>query len=189
MARYLLLLTVLFSMVVYADQGKSLKEVLKLNKENILSPKDLGNKYQPPKKEDFPVSWKDVHVGLFNMEVTYTYNYDHFENNKTFITMTSSVDDAKISLYIENGNEYTDRGYGYKMNAHQSCLLVIGECKYGYLGKSKTAKTKFKSGVWITIIDGAKIESVYEKNGLLLYRRHIGDNGSESTTYRTVVVK
>lgn len=174
----------LFANGAIATEILNLKQILKINKNNILTPQDVTKGLIKPTENQFPLYWRQLLTGMIAAELTYSYSFVKTEGDKIYVQSSTSLDPTPIEYYIEDGIEFRKVGNDYKAISFNVCLLTIGECKYESLGKLKKSTTTFKRGLWITKLDNAKIESVYDKNGMLLYRFEEMRDGLKTLTVR-----
>ena len=167
-----------------ASEIPSLKQVLKINNNNLLTPQDVAKGFSQPSQDQFPLYWHQSLTGMIEAKLTYRYSFVKSEDDKTFIQSTTSLDPTPIEYVIQDGIEFRKTGNNYKAISFNSCLLTIGDCAYESTGKLKNSKTRFKKGLWITKLDDGEIESVYDKNGMLLYRSHETRDGFKTLTVR-----
>lgn len=166
-----------------ASPGNKVKHIVLENKGNILYPEDI---------EHIPLEWEKI-----SHEFSYEYQLKNIGNNSLDSTSKFDVVNKSNGLYFFN--KYIDgklisrpeivfkngiEHHKYKSQLrpylpYGGCLHVIGECKFeGLRNKKVIVTTSFKNGVWTSKYNSpgrsyrpTTITSVYDKLGLLIYRR------------------
>lgn len=158
--------------------------ILNMNKGNILTPSEVDS-----------ISWKDVRDG-FVYEIAQslagsskphtilTYKLTKIDGKRFYFdTYQDNELVGEESVMYKNGklfNSYNGKKFKQFL-PFKGCELKLGKCDFtGFRNKKVTMTTSFKDGVWINKYSNPgytnrsiTIKSVYDKLGLLLYKRTI----------------
>ena len=186
--------TLLVFQSVSAAEGKTykkrLKEIVKNNKNELFSPGDFNAKLWDDLKLGYSFIYK-TKDGDIEVETKYVlkevkgnvYIFDYF------------LDGEKTSYqkaFIEGVSHYYRNGEVEPLYSFDQCFkkLVVGECEYTSLNRTKTLKTSYKKGVWkrTWVYQGlasvATDYAVYDKRKLELYSWRIYENKLQGWTPR-----
>lgn len=184
----------LFPIAVHSSPTINIEKLAEKYKNKLLTPEDVKAGISVIEQSQFPLSWKEVSYGNIKRETRYRYLF--FKQQDTKIYYQLELDGELIThtrYFIEHGLEHTQSDTSISLDAgmRNGCIFVIGDCDYPYIKSQKTLTTTFKDGVWTSSYPNGTgkgvITSIYDKNGLIIYR-HTNIKNSiqyfESETFR-----
>ena len=180
----ILVILLLLNLASCATQRVMSKDIIYMNKGNILTPSNVNK-----------ISWDSVNQGFVyqiarsnsgdskpHTVLTYKlikvenkrYYFDTYENNE--LVNSGNVMYKNGKLFMRYGDKIFKQFLPFK-----GCELILGECEFtGFKTKKVKMITSFKDGVWINKYSNPgysnrtiTIRSVYDRLGLLLYKHTI----------------
>lgn len=191
----LLVASILLSPIAtHASPTINIEKLAAKYKDRLLTPEDVKAGIPTIDQSQFPLSWKEVSYGNIKRETQYRYLFAKQQDSKIYYQLELNGElITHTSYFIEHGLEHTQSDNSITMDPgmRNGCIFVIGDCDYPYIKSHKTLTTTFKDGIWISSYPNGTgsgvITSIYDKNGLIIYRHSNVKNSIqhfESETFR-----
>lgn len=171
------LLVLVLALSSCAVHQHSFDLVLDANKNNILTPEDIGKVSLEKDVSEFPIVYEvsNSFRGEEPEKYTLEYHSPFVKDGRTYFLEKSRFSSGETEFFMENGMMYYF-WKGEKMLAtdmRDGCAFKIGKCTYKYSRRKETQNTIYSDGVWISETpygSGFKRrEVIYDKSGFILY--------------------
>lgn len=173
----------LFPAITQASPTINVEKLAAKNKDKFLTPEDVKAGIPALAESQFPLSWKQVSYGQVKGNTNYRYLFIKQENDKTYYQPEFDGEIIGHTKYfIEKGLEYTytDAGANIDAGMRNGCIFVLGDCEYPYIKSTKILTTTFENGIWTSTYSNGTgkgvLTSIYNKNGLIIYRHSLVKN-------------